>query len=217
MKNKIPPSSPQQRNTKTLPAKFYQRDTITVAKELLGKKLVRQLSNGKILSGIIVEVEAYLGIKDRACHTYAGKRTQRTEPMYLDGAHSYIYLIYGMYDCFNVVTQSKEIPEAVLVRALEPVDGIEQMMRYRKTNNIHNLCSGPGKLCEALRINRELNGHLLTDLSLRIEDTEINITPKMICKKPRIGVEYAGSHAHWPLRFYIKNNNFVSKKYKLVP
>lgn len=196
----------------SLPIAFYKQKTEIVAKSLLGKRLVHLLPNGTRLSGIIVETEAYLGIKDRACHTYNNKRTSRTEAMYLEGGHSYVYFIYGMYDCFNVVTRASDEPEAVLIRALEPSEGIEQMQKYRQQIKVHNLCSGPGKLCQALKINRQLNAHLLTEQPLWIEDTGLNIRKGQIISKPRVGVQYAGTHAAWPLRFYIKNNPFISKE-----
>lgn len=197
--------------SKKLSSTFYQNDTAIVAQNLLGKKLIRVLPNGKILSGIIVEVEAYLGIKDKACHTYAGKKTRRTQTMFMRGGHSYVYMIYGMYNCFNVVTRDEGVPEAVLIRALEPIDGIDEMKKFRNTTKLHNLCSGPGKLCDALKIDRNLDKHSLTQSPLWIEDIGIQVPNREIIKKPRIGVDYAGSHARWPLRFYIKNNPYISK------
>ena len=190
---------------------FYQRPTTQVAMDLLGKRLVRVLPDGSLLSGLIVETEAYLGIRDRACHTFDNKRTPRTEPMYLEGAHAYIYLIYGMYHCFNVVTEKKDVPEAVLIRALEPDQGIEKMKKIRKTELIKNLCSGPGKLCRALKIDRTLNAHLLLKAPLFIEDVWESVKPSQIVKCPRVWVDYAGAHARWKLRFYIRGNEFVSK------
>ncbi|MGZ3690166.1 MAG: DNA-3-methyladenine glycosylase, partial [Pseudobdellovibrio sp.] len=137
---------------KKLKPAFYLRDTKTVATELLGKKLVR-IYKGRRISGIITEVEAYLGTRDKACHTYGGKRTPRTEMMYAEGGHAYIYFIYGMYYCFNVVTEKKDKPEAVLIRALEPVEGIELMRKFRQKEHLIDLTTGPGKLAEALQLN----------------------------------------------------------------
>lgn len=188
---------------------FYRRDTKTVAAELLGKRLVR-IYKGRRISGIITEVEAYLGVKDKAAHSYGDRRTGRTEIMYGDGGHSYIYFIYGMYHCFNVVTQTKEVPEAVLVRALEPVEGIELMKKFRQKESLRELTTGPGKLAEALHLTRELNGERLDSKLLFIEDAK-PVSKKQIVKKPRIGVDYAGAHALHPLRFYLKGNPFVSK------
>lgn len=189
---------------------FYRRDTKTVAQDLLGKRLVR-IYKGKRIAGIITEVEAYLGVKDKAAHSYGDRRTSRTEVMYEEGGHAYIYFIYGMYHCFNVVTQKKEIPEAVLVRALEPTEGIELMKKFRQKENLKDLTTGPGKLAEALHLTRDLNGVLLDSKDLFIEDAPV-ISKKLIVRKPRIGVDYAGAHALHPLRYYIKNSNFISRK-----
>jgi DNA-3-methyladenine glycosylase len=188
---------------------FYRRDTKTVAMELLGKKLVR-IYKGQRISGIITEVEAYLGVKDKAAHSYGDRRTGRTEIMYGDGGHSYIYFIYGMYHCFNVVTQREGTPEAVLVRALEPVEGIELMKKFRQKENLKELTTGPGKLAEALHLTRDLNGERLDSKVLFIEDAEA-VSKNQIVKRPRIGVDYAGAHALHPLRYYLKNNIYISK------
>jgi DNA-3-methyladenine glycosylase len=188
---------------------FYRRDTKIVAKELLGKTLVR-VYKGRRIAGIITEVEAYLGVKDRAAHSYGDRRTPRTEIMYGEGGHAYIYFIYGMYYCFNVVTQTKEIPEAVLVRALEPVEGIELMKKFRQKEHLKDLTTGPGKLAEALHLTRELNGEKLDSKVLFIEDS-LPVPKNLIIKKPRIGVDYAGAHALHPLRYYIKNNIYISR------
>mgnify|MGYP001382743830 CR=1 FL=1 len=193
-----------------LPNEFYERNTKTVAQELLGKKLVR-VYKGKRIAGIITEVEAYLGAGDRACHSYNFRRTKRTETLYLAGGHSYIYFIYGMYNCFNVVTQKREVPEAVLVRALEPVEGIDLMRKLRKTDDLKNLTTGPGKLAQALHLTKELNAYSLRSGELFLEDG-IQIPKSKIVKTTRIGVDYAGDHAQWPLRFYIRDNPFISKK-----
>ena len=194
---------------------FYLKDTVTVATQLLGKLLVHEM-DGKMMSGIIVETEAYLGIEDRAAHSFGGRRTPRNEAMYSLGGHAYIYFIYGMYYCFNVVTGHKGVPEAVLVRALEPVEGLDFMAaaRYKKdyaslsTRQRINLTNGPGKLCMALNIDRSLNGEDLCGRRIYIEDrTE---TPE-ICSSKRIGIDYAGEDRDLPLRFYIQSNKYVSK------
>ena len=194
---------------------FYLKDTVTVATQLLGKLLVHEM-DGKMMSGIIVETEAYLGTEDRAAHSFGGRRTPRNEAMYSLGGHAYIYFIYGMYYCFNVVTGHKGVPEAVLVRALEPVEGLDFMAaaRYKKdyaslsTRQRINLTNGPGKLCMALNIDRRLNGEDLCGRRIYIEDrTE---TPE-ICSSKRIGIDYAGDDRDLPLRFYIQNNKYVSK------
>lgn len=193
-----------------LPLSFYQRSTKKVAKELLGKKLVR-IYRGQRISGIITEVEAYLGVKDRAAHSYSNRRTKRTEPMYAIGGHSYIYFIYGMYHCFNVVTQQLGVPEAVLIRALEPVEGIAQMQKFRKSKDLNDLTTGPGKLAQALHLTKKLNAVALNSKELFLEGGS-SIPKSKIIQKPRIGVDYAGDHAAWPLRFYVKDNSYISKK-----
>lgn len=186
---------------------FYQRDTETVAKKLLGKKLVR-IYKGQRISGIIVETEAYLGIKDKAAHSYGGKVTSRTKTMYLPGGHSYVYFIYGMYHCLNVVTRTTKHPEAVLIRALEPVEGIELMKKFRKTENIKNLTSGPGKLCRALNIDKTHNAlKLFEQGDLFIENGK---NGHAIAKSARINIDYAEEAIDWGLRFFIKNNPHVS-------
>lgn len=192
-----------------LSRKFYQQETETVAKLLLGKTLVHKMGK-KMISGYITETEAYLGAIDRACHTYGGKQTKRVQSMYLEGGHSYIYFIYGMYYCFNVVTRTTQHPEAVLIRSLEPLSGIEIMQKNRNQQNLKNLTTGPGKLCQALHLTKKQDGLDLCGSEVFIEEG-ISIPKKDIFSTTRIGVNYAGQHAHWPLRFYIKNNFYVSK------
>lgn len=131
--------------------RFYRRPTEQVAKELLGQKLVR-VYQGKRISGTITEVEAYLGLKDRACHSFGKRRTPRTETMYLAGGHSYVYLIYGLHNCFNVVTEAVDVPEAVLIRAVEPLEGISLMQKHRNRTQLNELTTGPGKLASAFQI-----------------------------------------------------------------
>lgn len=180
-----------------LPKTFYEQDTIDVAKGLLGKYLVR-FTKGQQKIGKIVEVEAYLGEHDKACHSAKGK-TKRTEIMFKSGGHAYVYLIYGMYHCFNVVTEQEGIGSAVLIRALEPI------------KNINMRTQGPGLLTKAMNIDRSLNGHdLLSDDLFICDAEEINV--EAIIAKPRIGVAYAQEWSTKLLRFYIKNNQFVSKK-----
>src|SRR5215210_3469861 len=141
-----------------LPREFYTRpNVVTVARELLGKLLVVPAKNGKRVSGKIVEVEAYRGPQDRAAHSYGGRRTKRTEPMYGIGGTAYVFFVYGMYYQFNVVTNAAEVPHAILIRALEPVEGIEIMRKRRDGQPDHNLTNGPGKLCIAMGIDRSLD------------------------------------------------------------
>lgn len=194
-----------------LPRKFYRRSTVVVAKALLGKRLVH-IVRGKRVSGLIVEVEAYLGEKDAAAHTFGGRRTSRNEAMYGEGGHAYVYFIYGMHWCLNAVTRGHNQPEAVLIRALEPEEGIEAMKKRRKTD-LKNLTNGPAKLCQALGVTRKLNGtDLVSSSKLFIEETPKKYSQRDIQKDRRIGVAYAGKAALWPLRFYIDQNPFVSKK-----
>lgn len=192
-----------------LPLSFYDRDTVKVAKELLGKKLVRLMPDGRRLAGRIVETEAYIGVEDRACHAFNGRRAQSS--LYLGAGHSYVFLIYGMYECFNVVTRKRGDPQAVLIRALEPVEGIELMRENRVVKRDLDLTSGPGKLCRALAIDRTLDAHVLVEPPLFIEDAP-RLAPAKIEASPRIGVDYAGEAAAWPLRFHERGNPYVSTR-----
>jgi DNA-3-methyladenine glycosylase len=192
-----------------LPYSFYRRETVEVARELLGKTLVRVLKNGMRVSGRIVETEAYLGSEDLAAHSSGGLRTKRTESMYLSGGHAYVYLIYGMHFCFNVVTREKDEPQAVLIRALEPVEGIEFMRHRRRTKRDIDLTSGPGKLCDALWIDKSHDRISLKSEVLFIEDTK-SLSANKVDVGPRIGVAYAEAAAAWPLRFYARGNPYVS-------
>lgn len=198
-----------------LPLEFYQRDTTKVAKELLGKVLVHLTPKGERVSGRIVETEAYLGVQDRACHTFGGRKTERTKTMFLDGGHAYVYLIYGMHNCLNAVTRREGDPEAVLIRAIEPLEGIEIMKKRRpQAKRLIELTSGPGRLCSALAIDRSCNSLLLDRGSLFIEDAP-RLAPSRIVESARIGVDYAGEAAQWPLRFSEKDHLFVSKAPRL--
>lgn len=192
-----------------LTQEFYERDTLIVVKELLGKYLVHKTTEGTTV-GKIVEVEAYIGPEDRAAHSYQGKRTARTEVMFGPGGYAYVYLIYGMYYCFNIVTNKINCPEAILIRALEPVEGIELMKHRRKKEKINNLCSGPGKLCTAMGICKEQNGQSLTSKTLFLSD-EGSILEKNIVATPRINIDYAGEAKDYLWRFSILGNPFVSK------
>jgi len=176
-----------------------------VARDLLGCALVRE-AGGRRLAGRIVEVEAYLGTKDAACHSFKG-RTRRTEVMFGPGGHAYIYFIYGFHHCLNAVTRGEGEAEAVLIRALEPMEGMDIMRRNRKGKR--NLCSGPGVLCQALSIDRSLNGHPLWQSPLYVCPGERTPAAR-IAAGPRVGVAYAGEAAEWPLRYYLKGNPFVS-------
>ena len=193
-----------------LTEEFYRQDALTVARELVGNKLVRKIGDEKIVSKI-VETEAYMGPEDKASHAYNNKRTKRTETMFAKGGITYIYLIYGMYHCFNVVTASKGKPEAVLIRAVEPLNGVEIMRANReiKSKKEEDLTNGPGKLCQALEIDRSLNGiKLIKDNELYIEDVvESNYESK---KGKRINIDYAEEYKDKLWRFYLKGNSFLS-------
>jgi DNA-3-methyladenine glycosylase len=191
--------------SKKLGQRFYLRDTTTVARDLLGCALVH-IVNGKRISGRIVETEAYLGLIDPAAHTYGDRRTERTRSMYLHGGHAYVYFIYGMHFCINVVTRKEGVPEAVLLRAIEPVEGIESMRRRRKVKKDRDLANGPGKLCQAMGIDRSCDGLSFHSEALFIEPRGQKYRDSDIEISSRIGVDYAGEAAHWPLRFVLKSS-----------
>jgi DNA-3-methyladenine glycosylase len=191
---------------KKLHRSFYTRPTLLVAKDLLGKILVRKIG-GHILSGKIVEVEAYLGAKDPASHTYRGK-TKRNEAMFREGGHLYVYFTYGMHYCANVVTGRVGIGEAVLIRAVEPMDGIETMRKNRGLmTSYENLTNGPAKLCQAFGIGRIQNGADL--LGSEIFLTKGSRIPfSVMGRSRRIGVAKGKEHL---LRFFVRDNKWVSK------
>lgn len=197
---------------------FYKRDTLLVAKELLGKILVHEV-NGIRLSGKIVETEAYMGKTDKAAHSYGGKKTPKIEPMYGEGGFSYVYFVYGSCYCFNAVTREAGTPEAVLIRAAEPVSGLEEMSqnRFKKPyeklthKEIKNLTNGPGKLCSAFLINKDLNKKDLCSDRFYIESSKEKENFEIVSAK-RIGIDYAEEAKDFLWRFYIKDNDFVSKK-----
>jgi DNA-3-methyladenine glycosylase len=197
---------------KKLPASFYQRtDVIKIAKELLGKILVTKW-NGIETSGRIVEVEAYNGVVDKASHAAGGRRTKRNEVMYGEGGVSYVYLCYGIHHLFNVVTNRQEAPHAILIRALEPIKGIDVMLeRTAKKKLDTTLTRGPGNVSKALGISfKEHSGLSLLSKELFIAGDDFIVKKKDIVASPRIGVDYAGEDAKLPYRFFIKGNPFVS-------
>ncbi len=180
---------------------FYHRSTVEVARDLLGKLLIRRTPDG-LAALRLTEVEAYLGVEDPACHTFGGRRTRRTATMWGEAGHAYVYLVYGMYDCLNVVTVGEGHPEAVLVRGGAPVAG-EALMLARREGRRRHLTDGPGKLCRALAITRADDGADLCDpdSGLWIADDGLELPPGAIERAPRVGVDYAGEAAAWPLRF----------------
>ncbi|MBM7624965.1 DNA-3-methyladenine glycosylase [Sporohalobacter salinus] len=191
---------------------FYKQDAVVLAKDLLGKILVRNVGDREIRARI-VETEAYVGPEDKGCHAYQNKKTERTKVMFERGGHVYVYLIYGMHHCFNVVAALKGKPEAVLVRAVEPIEGWELIRQNRqiKSNKDEDLTNGPGKLCQALSIDKELDGHdLVVGDKLYIEKEENKQDYEIIPSK-RINIDYAEEYKDKLWRFYIKGNSFVSK------
>lgn len=193
--------------TMKLPRSFYEQQTVDVAKQLLGKYLVRKHPQGSTV-GRIVETEAYIGPHDLACHAAKG-RTARTEVMFGPAGHAYVYFVYGVHYMLNLVTEAADHPAAVLIRALEPIDGIELMEARRATGNRRNLCSGPGKLCQAFAIDRSLNAAELCGDIIHIEDRGEPI-PKFLAR-PRVGVDYAGKWKDKPFRFLVRGNEFISR------
>lgn len=192
---------------------FFERDPRVVARALLGQRLVHR-RDGVVVAGIIVETEAYLGVRDRAAHTFGGRRTDRNASMWLRGGHVYVYQIYGMHYCMNVVAGNEEQPVAVLVRALEPDLGLEKMRHRRPAARRDvDLCSGPGKLCAALGIDRTQDGaDLPRHPDLWIEATRSRALPRSkIVAGPRVGIDYAGDWVQRPLRFAVRGNPHVSR------
>jgi DNA-3-methyladenine glycosylase len=198
---------------KKVPLSFYQRkDVVKIARELLGKIVVTNFE-GNVTSGRIVETEAYAGITDKASHAFAGKRTARNEHMYSAAGTAYIYICYGMHQMLNVVTNDKEIPDAVLIRAVEPVHGIEIMLQLTgKSKADKTLTRGPGNVTKALGIFKHHSGLYLWDEEIYLLDDGEEITGENIGISKRIGVESAGADALLPYRFYVRGNKYVSGK-----
>ncbi len=192
-------------NKEPLSRAFFARDALTVAPALLGKTL----RHGDT-AGIIVETEAYIGPGDRACHAWGGKRTPRTEILFGEAGHAYVYLIYGMYCCLNVVTGLLEEPQCVLIRALRPCAGLDIMTLLRDGKPERELCRGPGKLCMALDITRELNGRDMTEGDFVILPGE-SIPGDRIERTKRIGIDYAGEARDYLWRFTVGGDPYVSR------
>lgn len=198
---------------------FYARDARVVAKELLGKILVRKVNN-IVLKGKIVETEAYIGKIDKASHAYGNRRTERTEPLYGEAGIAYVYFIYGLYHCFNVITNKKDEAEGVLIRAIEPLnefDYLSQIRFHKKYNEltklqIKSLTDGPSKLCMAMNITKINNYEDMTKSEdLYIESININENFEIVESK-RIGIDYAEEARDFLWRYYIKDNKYISKK-----
>lgn len=195
-----------------LPLSYYSnQDVLFLARNLLGKVLFTEI-NGDITGGIIVETEAYSGVRDKASHAYGGRRTDRTEPLYSHGGVSYVYLCYGIHHLFNIVTSVQDEPHAVLIRAIEPFIG-KDIMEHRRNmpSSKAAISSGPGSLAKALGIDKSFNKKNLTGEEIWIEDHGISYSPEEIEAGPRVGVSYAQEDAFLPWRFWVKGNKYVSK------
>lgn len=189
---------------------FFARDTLVVARELLGQRLVRLLE-GKRLSGYIVEVEAYIGEEDQASHAHPG-RTARNATMYGPAGHAYVYLIYGMHHCLNIVTDREGYPAAILIRALEPIEGIEEMWARRGNRPLTQLTSGPARLCQALAIDRRLDGaDMCAPEAQLFVERGIHVPDESVATSPRVGVRGDEVALTVPWRFYIHGNSYVSR------
>jgi len=192
-----------------LPDSFYTRNNVTqISRQLLGKKLITNVL-GKKTAGIIVETEAY-SFRERGCHAYNNKLTNRNKAMFEAGGIAYVYLCYGIHHLFNVVTNRQGRADAVLVRALEPCEGEEWMMTRMNVNSLRRITSGPGKLTKALGIDRTFDGKFLNSAEVWIEEGE-HIPSGKIVTSCRIGIDYAGDDALLPWRFSIKDSEWVSK------
>lgn len=203
-------------NWKPIPARRWRKTAEEVARDLIGRYLVRNLDSRRRLAVRIIETEAYLGTPDRASHAFGGRKTPRTATLHLTGGHSYVYLVYGMYHCFNVVAGDDTNGEAVLVRAGVPVEGLEAMIANRQLKRPlkpGQLAGGPGKLCEALAIDRTHDAILLDDSKgpLYISRGEPVTDPGAIAVGSRIGIDYAKEAKDWPLRFALRNHHEMSK------
>ncbi|WP_316829455.1 DNA-3-methyladenine glycosylase [Pedobacter aquatilis] len=194
---------------------YLNEDVVALAKDLLGKVLFTQI-DGQVTAGIIVETEAYFGVKDKASHAYGGRRTARTETMYSEGGVAYVYLCYGMHHLFNVVSSVKDEPHAVLIRAIEPLIGVA-LMEERRNMSVSKaaISSGPGSAAKALGIDRSFNAKDLSGSEIWIEDHQLSCADGQIVAAPRVGIAYAEEHALLPWRFFVSGNKYVSKPNKV--
>ena len=196
---------------KKLGGQFYHgKDVVALAKELIGKLLLTRIE-GVMTKARIVETEAYIGLTDRASHSYNGKRTARNEHMYATGGTAYVYICYGMHHLFNVVTNDRDIPDAVLIRAVEPITGVDLMLKRTGKKQLDNtLTKGPGNVAKAMGISKIHSGLSLRGDEIYIAEDGEMINKRSIGSSPRIGVESAKEAALYPYRFYVKGNRFVS-------
>ncbi len=191
---------------------FHHSDVVHLSKDLIGKKLCTNF-NDRFTSGIITETEAYNGRTDKACHAFGGLRTKRTETIYQQGGQAYVYLCYGIHHLLNFVTNQEDLADAILIRAIEPIDGIDIMLERRNKQKLDKtLSSGPGTLSQALGITTKKNGILLNSDELWLEEASSPVREMDIETTTRIGVDYAGEDALLPWRFYLKTSKFVSKR-----
>ena len=198
-----------------LPLSFYQReDVVAVAKELLGKYLFTCI-DGVTIGGYIVETEAYNGVVDKASHAFGNRLTPRTKTMFMQGGIAYVYLCYGIHEMFNIVTSSEGHPQAILIRAIQPTDGLEAMQIRRNMPVLKpTITAGPGSVAKALGISRNINAFSLQGDTIWLEDRGLHFPDNQIKAGPRIGVAYAAEDALLPYRFYVKGNIYVSKPNK---
>jgi DNA-3-methyladenine glycosylase len=198
-----------------LPLSYYHHDdVVALSRDLLGKYLFTCI-DGLVTGGIIVETEAYNGIIDKASHAFGNRQTPRTQTMFLNGGIAYVYLCYGIHEMFNIVTSGEGQPHAILIRAIQPTDGIEIMMQRRNQYAAKpNITSGPGSVAKALGISRKINAFSLQSDIIWLEDRGLIFPDESIASVPRVGVSYAGNDALLPYRFYVKGNPYVSKPNK---
>ncbi len=198
-----------------LPESYYHNpDVVALSRDLIGKYLFTNI-DGDLTGGYIVETEAYAGVNDKAAHSYGGRLTPRTQTMYMQGGVSYVYLCYGIHEMFNVVVSEEGHPHAILIRAIQPADGLDVMMLRRNMETVKpNITKGPGSVAKALGISRKINAVSLQSDVIWIEDRGLTISDEEVAAGPRIGVGYAGNDALLPYRFYVKGNIYVSKPNK---
>ena len=200
---------------KLKPEYYLNEDVVFLAKDLLGKVLYTKI-DGEVTAGIIVETEAYFGVKDKASHAYGGRRTNRTETMYASGGIAYVYLCYGMHHLFNIVSSVENEPHAVLIRGVEPLIGIDVIERRRKMPYTKGaIAAGPGSAAKALGIDKTFNEKSLNGEEIWIEDHQIRYADAEIAATPRVGIAYAQEHVLLPWRFFVKGNKYVSKPNKV--
>lgn len=195
-------------------AYYYNPDVVALSRDLIGKYLFTSI-DGETTGGYIVETEAYAGVIDRASHAFGGKLTPRTQTMHMQGGVSYVYLCYGIHEMFNIVTSVEGQPHAILIRAIQPTDGLDIMMHRRNMETVKpNITKGPGSVAKALGISRKINALSLQSDIIWIEDRGLTFPDAEVAAGPRIGVDYAGEDALLPYRFYVKGNIYVSKPNK---